>query len=180
MAQWNTRGLRGSAFEELVSLTNQLYRQHGLALIQKIPTPITPIEVDNQKHTITKAYFEAKSTVDYIGVAQGIPICFDAKETQYKSLPLKNIHPHQVDFMESFIKQEGIAFLLVNFKTFSETYFLPWDQFKKCYSRSKEGGRKSIAYDEFDPVYSVGNSDGFPVHYLEAINVYLSSSSNES
>jgi len=89
LAYWNTRGLRGSAFEELITLTNQLYMQHGLAVIQKVPTPITPIEVNNLSHTITSAYFEKKSTVDFIGVAQGIALCFDAKETQYKNLPLR-------------------------------------------------------------------------------------------
>ena len=81
-------------------------------MIEKIPTPIKPVELDKKKHNISRAYFEKKSSVDYIGVAQGIPICFDAKETRQKSLPLKNIHEHQINFMESFEKQQGISFHL--------------------------------------------------------------------
>ena len=81
MGYWNTRGLRGSSLEELINFTNDFYRQKGLALLQKIPTPITPIQVDNQKRIIKLAYFDKQSTVDYMGVVQGIPICFDAKET---------------------------------------------------------------------------------------------------
>ena len=173
MAYWNTRGLRGSAFEEMINLTNQLYRQQGLAIIQKVPTPITPIEVSNRERVITKAYFGEKSTVDFIGAVQGIAICFDAKETQYKNLPLKNIHPHQLEFMEDFRKQEGIAFLLVHFKAMSEMFFLPVEQLKKHYELSLKGGRKSIPHKEFDPMYRVRNAEGFPVHYLEAINTYL-------
>ncbi len=92
MAYWTTRGLRGSAFEDLINMTNRQYMQRGLAVIQKVPTPITPVEVNNASHTITSAYFEKKSTVDFIGAAQGIALCFDAKETQAKNLPLKNIH----------------------------------------------------------------------------------------
>ena len=42
MATWNSRGLRGSTLEELINRTNEQYREKGLALIQKIPTPITP------------------------------------------------------------------------------------------------------------------------------------------
>ena len=42
MATWNSRGLRGSTLEDLVNRTNEQYREKGLALIQKIPTPITP------------------------------------------------------------------------------------------------------------------------------------------
>ena len=43
MATWNSRGLRGSTLEELVNRTNEQYREKGLALIQKVPTPITPV-----------------------------------------------------------------------------------------------------------------------------------------
>ena len=46
MATWNSRGLRGSTLEELVNRTNEQYREKGLALIQKIPTPITPVKMD--------------------------------------------------------------------------------------------------------------------------------------
>ena len=173
MPHWNTRGLRGSAFEELVSVTNQLYQKQKLALIQKVPTPITPIEVNNKEHVITKAYFGEKSTVDYIGVVQGIAVCFDAKETQDKNFPLKNIHQHQIAFMESFIEQKGAAFLLINFKATNDVFFLPWEQLKTCYNRALQGGRKSIPYSDFDPVFLVRNTDGFPVHYLEALNLWL-------
>ena len=80
MGTWNSRGLRGSTLEDLINHTNDLYREKKLALIQKIPTPITPIEIDKSSRHITLAYFDQKSTVDYIGAVQGIPVCFDAKE----------------------------------------------------------------------------------------------------
>ena len=80
MATWNSRGLRGSTLEEFINLTNEKYAEHGLALIQKVPTPITPVKIDKGSRHITLAYFEQKSTVDYIGAVQGIPVCFDAKE----------------------------------------------------------------------------------------------------
>ena len=80
MATWNSRGLRGSTLEDLVNRTNEQYREKGLALIQKIPTPITPVRMDKENRHITLAYFEQRSTVDYIGAVQGIPVCFDAKE----------------------------------------------------------------------------------------------------
>src|SRR5699024_11538746 len=80
MATWNSRGLRGSTLEELVNRTNEQYAEKRLALIQKIPTPITPVKMDKEHRQITLAYFEQRSTVDYIGAEQGIPVCFDAKE----------------------------------------------------------------------------------------------------
>mgnify|MGYP000793873232 CR=1 FL=1 len=40
MPTWNSRGLRGSTLEEFINRTNEKYAEHGLALIQKVPTPI--------------------------------------------------------------------------------------------------------------------------------------------
>ncbi len=174
MGYWSTRGLRGSTFEEMINMTNEQYRSKGLAIIQKIPTPITPIAVDNKAHTISKAYFEQKSTVDFIGAVQGIPICFDAKETTRKSLPIQNIHLHQIEFMQAFEKQSGIAFLLVHFRFADEIYFLPFKSLKEYYDEASNGGRKSIPYDAFLEKYKVRNAHGFTVHYLEQINIVLS------
>lgn len=67
MTKWSSRGLRGSALEELVNYTNEDYREKKLCLVQKIPTPITPVEMDPETRHITLAYFEKDSTVDYIG-----------------------------------------------------------------------------------------------------------------
>ena len=58
MGTWNSRGLRGSALEEMVNRTNERYQEKGLALIQKIPTPITPVKMDKEHRRIILAYFE--------------------------------------------------------------------------------------------------------------------------
>ena len=124
MATWNSRGLRGSTLEELVNRTNEQYREKGLALIQKIPTPITPVKMDKDSRHITLAYFDQRSTVDYIGAVQGIPVCFDAKECCAHTFPLANIHPHQVAFMKDFEKQGGIAFFIILFSSRDLFYYL--------------------------------------------------------
>ncbi len=174
MGHWNTRGLRGSTLEEMINLTNDRYKEKGLALIQKIPTPITPVRIDSSNHTISLAYFDQQSTVDYIGAVQGIPVCFDAKETRGKNLPLRNIHEHQIEFMRLFQNQKGLAFLIVYFESYREYYFLSLDKLCFFFERSKNGGRKSIAYEEFDRRYLIHSKSGFIIHYLEAINTYFS------
>ena len=52
MATWNSRGLRGSTLEDMINKTNEKYREHGLALIQKIPTPITPIKMHQDRKSV--------------------------------------------------------------------------------------------------------------------------------
>ncbi|HBY20894.1 MAG TPA: Holliday junction resolvase RecU, partial [Clostridiales bacterium] len=139
MGYFHTRGLRGSLLEEMVNMTNDIYRKKGIALIQKIPTPIKPVEISKENRTISLGYFEQKSTVDYIGVAQGIPICFDAKETSQNSLPLQNIHKHQIEFMQDFEKQEGISFILVYFKKYTKYFILPLEKLKEFYDIKEKG-----------------------------------------
>ena len=63
MGTWKTRGLRGSTLEDMINMTNESYREKGLASIQKIPTPITPINIDQSTRHITLAYFDKQSTV---------------------------------------------------------------------------------------------------------------------
>lgn len=55
---WTSRGLRGSTLEEMINRTNEQYRDKHLALIQKVPTPITPITIEKQTRHITLAYFD--------------------------------------------------------------------------------------------------------------------------
>lgn len=169
MGTWLSRGLRGSTLEDMINMTNEHYRQQKLALIQKIPTPITPVEIDQSTRHITLAYFEKQSTVDYIGAVQGIPVCFDAKECAVKTFPIMNIHEHQVKFMEDFEKQGGISFILLFFSSLNETYYIPFKDIKFFYERSLNGGRKSFTYDEIDKNYKINSTSGAVVHYLEGI-----------
>ena len=161
------RGLRGSVLEEMINQTNSIYRERGLACVQKIPTPITPIEMDKKSHHITLAYFDQKSTVDYIGAVQGIPVCFDAKECAIDTFALQNIHQHQVDFMTDFEKQDGIAFFLIYYTERDFFYYLPLRHLIPFWNRMLEGGRKSFRMEELDMSFKLPVRPGIPVPYLD-------------
>jgi len=179
MTTWKSRGLRGSTLEDLINRSNEKYAEGHLALVQKIPTPITPINIDKATSHITLAYFDKKSTVDYIGVVQGIPICFDAKECASDTFALSNIHPHQVDFMRQFEEQKGIAFFLIYFSGRDELYYLPFQMLDFFWQRAKEGGRKSFRHDELNPDYIICEKQGVPVPYLDKINQDLADRPDE-
>lgn len=169
MATWNSRGLRGSTLEELINRTCEQYRERKLALIQKVPTPIIPVKIDQQSRHITLAYFEKKSTVDYIGAVQGIPICFDAKECSTDSFPLQNIHQHQVTFMEDFEKQQGIAFLILYFSHRDEIYYMRFEEMYSFWERGSRGGPKHFKYEELDRNWFLKRSRMFLVPFLDGI-----------
>ncbi len=174
MATWNSRGLRGSTLEDLINRTNDQYREKKLALIQKIPTPITPIDIDKESRHITLAYFDQKSTVDYIGAVQGIPVCFDAKETKTDTFSLQNVHEHQVEFMRAFEGQMGLAFLLIFYSERDEFYYMPFCDLDRAWQRAQDGGRKSIPFDEIDQDFRIWpNHHGVLLPYLDALQIDL-------
>lgn len=166
---WKSRGLRGSMLEEMINITNSKYREKQLALIQKVPTPITPINIDKESKQINLAYFERKSTVDYIGVVQGIPVCFDTKECAGDTFSLNNVHEHQIQFMKEFEEQDGVAFLLIYFKKHDLYYYLTYEILAGFWKRALDGGRKSFQLDELDMSYEIRVQNGVCVHYLEQI-----------
>ena len=169
MATWSSRGLRGSTLEEFINHTNERYGELGLALVQKIPTPITPVKIDQESRHITLAYFDKISTVDYIGAVQGIPVCFDAKECRADTFPLQNVHDHQLDFMGKFERQGGIAFLLIYYTERDELYYMRYEQIRRFWDRSQQGGRKSFRYEELEPGWYMQLKNGYFVPYLDHI-----------
>lgn len=169
MATWKSRGLRGSTLEDLINRTNEMYKEHGLALVQKIPTPITPIKMNEDHTQITLAYFDQKSTVDYIGAVQSIPICFDAKECSADTFALANIHEHQVLFMEDYEKQGGISFIILYYSHLNRFNYLRFSKLKEFWDRMNEGGRKSFRIDEIEDDFDLKPHGGLFVPYLDGI-----------
>jgi len=163
-----TQGLRGELLEEMINMTNEKYIANGLAIVQKIPTPIKPVTIEGAK--ITLAYFEQKSTVDYLGIVQGIGVCFDAKECNQDRFPLKNIHQHQMDFMKQVEKQEGVSFFVIYFKTIDATYYVPY-----TFVASIWDTKKSFNYKELDSKYILKSKNGLLIPYLDGIQTYLAS-----
>lgn len=173
MGTWAKRGLRGSNLEEYINLTNEKYREQGLGLIEKIPTPIKAVTLNKEKGNISEAYFEKRSSVDYIGLVQGIPICFDAKEIGKDIIPLQNIHQHQIAFMEDFQKQEGISFIVAHMTKTDDMYFIPIDVISHYNEMAKKGGRKSIPKEVVLEQIKIKRKPPYFVHYLDALNQYL-------
>jgi len=135
-----------------------------------MPVPIKVLEIKDS--IITKAFFEQRSTVDYYGAVQGIPIAFDAKETTRKYLPLQNIHPHQIEYMLKIKEQKGLSFIIANFIIYDTFLLIPVEIVNYYYRRSLEGGRKSIPFDEINKDFIIPFKNGI-LHYLDTLNTYI-------
>ena len=170
MTVWKSRGHRGDVLEELLLATNEFYRSKRLGRVDKVSVPIKVIDIDHQG-MITKAFFEKKSTVDFQGIVQGVGIAFDAKETALKSLPLQNVHDHQIEFMHDIDEQGGLAFLIVHFKFCDEYFLIPYEWLVKYVKDEK---RRSIPYKEMPRQFQIPMPVNGILNYLPILNAYVS------
>jgi len=158
---------RGMHLERILEMANRKYRNAGVADIQKLPTPVKIMKVTGSKveGVRTKGHL-----VDYVGIYNGVPLIFDAKETKDTRFPLQNIELHQYNLLKSWSEKGAVAFLIVHFTKYDKYFYLPFASLKWAFERAEKGGRKSIGYEEFETcAQEVKSKDGYVLHYLEAI-----------
>ena len=141
---------RGMFLEHIINDTNTYYLSKDKAVIYKKPTPIKVLNVKYRTAKTTlidKAVFSETSTLDYNGIYKGKYIEFDAKETNSRtSFPLSNIHMHQIEHIKNIIYYGRIAFLIIRFNYYNETYLLLGND---LISYIDSNTRKSIPYSYF-------------------------------
>ena len=139
---------RGMSLEEDITLSNQYYLSHDIAVIYKKPTPIQIVKVDYPRREaakIVEAYYKTPSTTDYNGLYRGKYVDFEAKETKVKTFPFANISKHQIDHLQKIINHGGIAFVIIAFTSLNEVYLIDASHIINDYYHSQ---RKSITYEK--------------------------------
>ena len=158
---------RGAFLERIIDMANNKYRNAGVADIRKVPTPV---QITSTKGQMVTGRKEKATWVDYSGVYNGRAIIFDAKQTSEMSFPLKNISHHQYELLKSWSEKGAVAFLIVYFSSKDKYYYLPFTLLNYAWKRAENGGRKSIAYSEFEECATeVKSKGGYTLHYLEVI-----------
>lgn len=153
---------RGKWFEKVIEIANTVYKIKKIAIVNKIPTPI------NMNKKGMKAFYEEKSTVDFIGIMRnGKHIAFDTKEVSLQRFPFENVSDHQEEYLTDTHKMGGTAFLLVYFKTKHECYLLHITDYIDCKATTE---RKSIPYEWFkDHAIQVTSSNGVAFDYMKQV-----------
>ena len=163
-------GNRGMTLEEDINITNNYYKETGIALIYKKPIPIKVLKINNTKTRILDGFYEQKSTLDYNGIYKEKYIEFDAKETNSKtSFPLSNIHPHQIEHIKNILKFKGIAFLIIRFNYHQKNFLLPGELLINYINNND---RKSIPYQYFtDNCQTIDIKYNPRLDYLKIIDI---------
>jgi recombination protein U len=162
---------RGQYLEEWIEQSNSIYRNKGLAVISKIPTPWKVLRTYNpytKQYKISNAFPEKKSTVDFGGTSSNQSIWFDVKSTQNKTrYPLTNIYGHQREYLQNVHDQGGKAFILIHSTHLQRTWLVWIDQLMKAI---KEENLKSLSFDWMDKYCEVVKSrNGIILDYLPLV-----------
>lgn len=136
----------GGRFEMLIDYACNVYRDRGIAEINKANEPIKPIS-GRMPGGWFKAVFTKKSGADYSGVARdGIPIYFEAKSTAADRIYYNRVEPQQLDQLERAEAMGATCFVLVCFSN-AGVFRIPlnvWACMRDFY------GRLYIKADEID------------------------------
>ncbi|WHH58290.1 Holliday junction resolvase RecU [Petroclostridium sp. X23] len=161
-------GNKGMLFEEEIKKANEGYLNRGIALIQKISTPWKVV----RRGKSVSAFPEGKSTLDFRGTVKGgISISFDAKETEETvGLPLKNIAPHQIEYIRNALGVMEVSFILCYMKKFNKRYRIPgqtvldyWDYWQA------NKGKRGVNFIPVEDMVEVRSKNGIVLHYLEGL-----------
>lgn len=165
----------GQGFENVINLANEHYKRRNVAIVEKVPTPFKIVRSYNpitKRREVTGAFPEKKSICDYIGIAAGNFLAFEAKSTENKTnFPLKELKDHQRAFLNAVYLANAVCFVLIECKTINKVFRLMWDDLKRF---EKEHDRKSIPFiwlQEF--AYEVPTENGY-LHYLKSLTLYNS------
>lgn len=160
---------RGAALEQLVEQANAAYLARGTATVQKVPTPTKALR---DGHGGVKVVRE-RSTVDFLGTWGGRPVAFDAKMCREGSFPLKNLHDHQVGFLQDWERAGGYAFLLIWHEPTDARSLLPLALLMPWWLQWKGGGRASIPAEDLRRLPRVRPGRGCSADYLAALEGWL-------
>ncbi len=163
---------RGMDLEYLINEANNYYLNNDIAVIYKKPTPIqiNKVSFKSGKPEVIKGSFNQKSTLDYVGLYKGKYLDFDAKKTLNKtSLPLENIHKHQIEHIKRVLHHEGISFLII--EICHEIYILFG---KDLINFLDNNERKSIPYNYIkEKGYLVSYGYNPIIDYLKIIDIII-------
>ena len=161
---------RGKAFEKLIVLSNKYYAQKRWAAVEKVEPSFKTIGFYRK---YAYGYYEGPGFVDFVGVANGRSICFEAKSTNERTrFPLKNMNEKQYELLKDWDIQGSISFVLIEFEKRQVVFLLKFNQLRKWWEDAQNGGRKSIPFEWFHfNCQRVMNNRGIPLDYLDALNI---------
>lgn len=159
MSKKESTANRGMKFEHQIEEQCGLYKQEGIAYIDKLPTDWMIKRVGGK---IVSGYPRAKSKLDFYGVlSNGMAIFIEAKSTKSSSLPLSNFKDHQFVYIEEISKYTPYVYVLIQMRKYDDRVFLV--EGLKILEFKNNESRKSLPLDWLE-------SNGIEIFNMDFLN----------
>lgn len=126
----------GEAFERMIIAACELYKNRGVAFIEKTPEPMHVVKAIDRKHGIFRATFTKRAQPDFKGTLAptGRAICFEAKHTDAGQIKQDAVTPEQADALELHSQLGAVCFVIVSLGM-QNFYKVPWSHWKNMRER---------------------------------------------
>lgn len=126
----------GAAFEKLIEVSCEVYKNRKLAYIEKTPEPMRPISGADRQGKFT-AIYTAAAQPDYKGtLSGGRAVVFEAKHTDSDTMKQERVTPAQAEVLSMHYALGALCFVLISIK--DRCFAIPWtvwDDMKQIYGR---------------------------------------------
>ena len=136
----------GEYLEETLSRTCLLYRERGLAYIEKTPEPMRPTR--NLGNWRFEAHFVGRAQPDYKGTLRGgRAVVLEAKAASGASIRRERVTAAQMEALETHSRLGALALVVVWLEG-RGIYAVPWELWRDMKEKT---GRASLSYRELEP-----------------------------
>lgn len=126
----------GAAFEKLIEVSCEVYKNKELAYIEKTPEPMRPVSKPDKEGKF-KAIYTAAAQPDYKGtLSGGRAVVFEAKHTDSDTMKQERVTPAQAEALRIHYELGALCFVLISIK--DRCFAIPWevwDNMKQIYGR---------------------------------------------
>lgn len=138
----------GKLFEQWISSACDMYREQGIAHIEKTPEPMRIIKALDRKTGKYVACFEKSAQPDYKGIlCDGTGIMFEAKHTSTGKINQSVVSTKQWENFDLYERMGAKCYVMVSLD-FIDFYRVPWDVFKNMKTLY---GRKYMNRENLEP-----------------------------
>lgn len=159
---------RGMAFEALLALQHRAYAAQGIALVEKVPTPL--VARRNRDGGFDRPFAARKSVSDYLGVwsANGArALAVEAKECAQPRWRLAMLPEHQRQWLAQWSLAGGVALLVLHWVGTASRHERTWVADWSVVADLLSADVRSLSYQDDPPGADVRPGEG-PCNYLAA------------
>ena len=167
MGSKSSHANRGRAWEKTLEMFHRRYESTRLAVVVRTPPPVRILRAVKPGQFL--AVYEKQGPPDYILIADGVAVMAEAKHTASKRWPLANVHAHQAERLDGWLREGGASVVLLHHSSSGSSWVLMWDRLAPLWREWRDAkrrgttrpGQASLTLSQLDALGARFERDGY-------------------